>query len=632
MATDLSFFARTNTNLPDCNGRVTCLQPPVCPACGGLECLCRPRFFAGQLLTEEDLNRLDHYVVAKNRLHNRYLVGWGVACGLEVVCNACTGVDQVATGVLVKPGYALSPCGNDIVLCKTEPVDICALINACRPPQDQCYDLFTTPQATPTGAAYSPASTLGGVRGQLPECDGGSDDWVLAVCYSEKPSRGVTALLRAATSCTACKCGGNCGCGGQCSCQGTSGKCSCGTNAGAARSSTNCGCGNGKPAPNPNLASALPDQCEPTMTCEGYRFVVYKAPTKSDVKKKDYGAAAKRFLCCILPQLQNVGSPTQAGVRTPQQAIDWVYTLRDTVRDFILNEGFYDCQIAARLMAVGIPTYVNTIPADQFTTQITAAAYGVIGVGLLVLQKCLCAAFLPPCPDPAQLDCVPLATVTVTRGSCRVLRVCNVGVRKFLVTIPNITYWLSFFTSGKSFLRPLLEAICCTPLVGRYTGASISELNLFRQGLRSQAATPGVREAVAPGTAPDQGAVGSTSSNGSAFTNLFLEALMNPNRNVTVENLLLAALDARDADGNPFATPEELANPTEFILLNEVVAPLLRQFAPTDRLGVLGALGDLAGGTTETGATGDLAREVEDLKARVADQERMINELRNRNP
>ena len=39
-----------------------------CPECGGLECLCRPRFFAGQLLTEADLNRLDHYIVAKNRL------------------------------------------------------------------------------------------------------------------------------------------------------------------------------------------------------------------------------------------------------------------------------------------------------------------------------------------------------------------------------------------------------------------------------------------------------------------------------------------------------------------------------------------------------------------------------------
>jgi hypothetical protein len=38
-----------------------------CPVCGGLECLCRPRFFAGQLLTEEDLNRLENYVIGKKQ-------------------------------------------------------------------------------------------------------------------------------------------------------------------------------------------------------------------------------------------------------------------------------------------------------------------------------------------------------------------------------------------------------------------------------------------------------------------------------------------------------------------------------------------------------------------------------------
>ena len=66
--------------------------------CDGLECLCRPRYFAGQLLTDEDLRRLDHYIVAKNRLHNRYLHGTGVVCGLEVVCNPCDPTVTVRTG------------------------------------------------------------------------------------------------------------------------------------------------------------------------------------------------------------------------------------------------------------------------------------------------------------------------------------------------------------------------------------------------------------------------------------------------------------------------------------------------------------------------------------------------------
>src|SRR5262245_31843991 len=91
--------------------------PPPCPACGGLECLCRPRFFAGQLLTDEDLTRLERYIVEKNKLHNRYLHGWGVVCGLEVVCDPCT-----TTNVIVQTGYALSPCGEDIVVCKDQSV------------------------------------------------------------------------------------------------------------------------------------------------------------------------------------------------------------------------------------------------------------------------------------------------------------------------------------------------------------------------------------------------------------------------------------------------------------------------------------------------------------------------------
>src|SRR3954471_15217075 len=103
----------------------------ICPACGGMQCLCRPRFFAGQLLTEEDLNRLERYIVEKNKLHNRYLHGWGVVCGLEVSCHPCQGF------VTVTSGYALSPCGDDIVVCRDEAVNVCDLIKQCRGDQQR---------------------------------------------------------------------------------------------------------------------------------------------------------------------------------------------------------------------------------------------------------------------------------------------------------------------------------------------------------------------------------------------------------------------------------------------------------------------------------------------------------------
>jgi len=83
-----------------------------------LECVCRPRFFAGQVLNADDLNRLDAYIRAKHRLHNRQLHGWGVVNGLEVMCNPC------GDGVAVGCGYALGPCGDDIVVCDAVTVDV----------------------------------------------------------------------------------------------------------------------------------------------------------------------------------------------------------------------------------------------------------------------------------------------------------------------------------------------------------------------------------------------------------------------------------------------------------------------------------------------------------------------------
>ncbi|MFN7931262.1 MAG: hypothetical protein U0Y68_25700 [Blastocatellia bacterium] len=164
----------------------------TCPVCGGLECLCRPRFFAGQLLTEDDLNRLDRYIVAKHRLHNRYLHGWGVACGLEVLCHPCAGQ------VTIKAGYALSPCGDDIVVCRDTVLDVCELINRCR-------ERSTLSDCEPPRQA-----------GQ-DNCTAAEEKWVLAVRYTETASRG-TPALHASASTKSCGCGGAAsggGCGWQ---------------------------------------------------------------------------------------------------------------------------------------------------------------------------------------------------------------------------------------------------------------------------------------------------------------------------------------------------------------------------------------------------------------------------------
>jgi hypothetical protein len=95
---------------------------PSCEQCR-LDGFVRPRFFSGQLLTEEDLQLLDAYTVAKNRLHNRHFWGDGVVCGLEVKRHPCD-----KGSVIVSPGYALDCCGNDIVVACPQELDVNRLV------------------------------------------------------------------------------------------------------------------------------------------------------------------------------------------------------------------------------------------------------------------------------------------------------------------------------------------------------------------------------------------------------------------------------------------------------------------------------------------------------------------------
>ena len=112
-----------------CGGQTSgqCASGDVGCATGKDQGFSRPLFFAGQLLTEEDLQSLGDYVVGKSRLHNRHLFGDGVVCGLEVTCNPCGGGT-----VTVQPGYALDCCGNDLLLTCPAELDINAMARDLR--------------------------------------------------------------------------------------------------------------------------------------------------------------------------------------------------------------------------------------------------------------------------------------------------------------------------------------------------------------------------------------------------------------------------------------------------------------------------------------------------------------------
>jgi hypothetical protein len=81
---------------------------------GGL--LERPRYFPRQLITSTDLTLEATYFRDKLRRHNRLLHGWGVVCGL-LVCpvRSADGTALEPWTVMVEPGYALGPCGDEVL-------------------------------------------------------------------------------------------------------------------------------------------------------------------------------------------------------------------------------------------------------------------------------------------------------------------------------------------------------------------------------------------------------------------------------------------------------------------------------------------------------------------------------------
>jgi hypothetical protein len=93
-------------------GMLAALSGP-CGHVGGAG-LKRPSFFAGQLLDAESLQAEVDYFREKLRRHNRELHGFGVVHGLGVRVE---GTAEAPDGrIHVEPGYALDPCGDEIVL------------------------------------------------------------------------------------------------------------------------------------------------------------------------------------------------------------------------------------------------------------------------------------------------------------------------------------------------------------------------------------------------------------------------------------------------------------------------------------------------------------------------------------
>ncbi|NVD97976.1 hypothetical protein [Massilia sp. BJB1822] len=401
------------------------LDPGGCD-CGGLEALCRPRWVAGMVIQESDLNRLDYYIGAKHRLHNRYVHGTGVVCGMEVSCHECG-----AGRVRVDGGYAIGPCGEDIVVEGPDSVDICALIRHCRSLERQ------NAECRPWGDDKG--------------CRDVTETWVLAIRYDETPVRNAP-MLRA----------------GQRDC----GEKGCGCGSGSCDGGGSCGCGNGAPAK--TARRTLPSACAPTVVCESYRYEVFRAPAQPNCAPGEnhgappQGRLVERLRACLADLLKLMQQHPEIltpgiGLVERQQWVQFCMRIKSSLHAHLSHEGTTACALLETLCATPCPS--PQLTGQAFVDAMTQALAQIGPILQAAIKDCLCSAVLPPCPEPVHDPRLPLALITVDGGAaCRVVAVCNwTPLRRMVGSFPNVAYWLSAFGLVER-IRSALFCFCCGSL------------------------------------------------------------------------------------------------------------------------------------------------------------------------
>jgi hypothetical protein len=116
-----------------------------CGCCGPNSAGERIRYYSRQLLTAEDMRAEQEYFLNRLKRHNRLLHGFGVVCGFEVRKEPASPLS-----VEICPGYALSPCGNEIWLQKCVPYDLTPCFAEAPDPCTPCSESVASGSDSPT--------------------------------------------------------------------------------------------------------------------------------------------------------------------------------------------------------------------------------------------------------------------------------------------------------------------------------------------------------------------------------------------------------------------------------------------------------------------------------------------------
>ena len=437
-----------------------CAGAQTCGACGGLETLERPRFFAGQLLTEAELNAAQEYVRSKSRLQNLRLHGPGVVCGLQVTCHECKG------WVTVQEGYAIDPCGEDIVVATEHEVNVIDEIRKCRAAERKARDC-------------DPVRTR-----DRPDCKEEIEHWCVAISYDEVEARPTTALTSSPS--------------GSCSCGGNGNGHSHGNGNGNGKSQ--CGCGGTATRPTSELGV-----CEPTRIHESYRIHLYESDedecrSLSDMLEE---TALARIIECVGDVFKHLSKrvPASSRKRIVKLSTDVPTTLSEHSAEdlyddvdryyWAVRDIYDDDPIGVRCAPVrtrrqrewnppksigehrpdsaestGHPLQPSLGDREERTADSQAAyaeyladnTWSSTTLLMEYLIDCVCLNLMPPCSPPAEDDRLVLACLRV-RGD-EVIDICNFDCRRHAGAFPSLYHWLSV-VPVLTLARYAIGFLCC---------------------------------------------------------------------------------------------------------------------------------------------------------------------------
>jgi hypothetical protein len=305
---------------------------------------------------------------------------------------------------------------------------------------------------------------------------------------------------------------------------------------------------------------------------------------------------------------------------------------KESLHEYFQEHPSYDCQMDEKLAGIRCPrpSFERDENEAEYRREIYDTITSLISLGRKYLDYCLCSSLLPPCPEPVEDPRVPLAVITVCGDECKLMRVCNLDVRQYVITFPMIQHYLNGLGLGGAIMERL-KAFCCPrdevdprprrqiltadvqPMV-----ADRSEMPAIGNFVtRSVRRTPRVRTA---------------KSGAQDFSKLLLGAMAEPDRGLDTFKLLAGAMGAVDESGTPLATNLEIENPLQALMINGLVAPLLQNFIPQHLANATQARAARAAGPdtqeeTKEAAIARMQSELEALRKTSAEQQENINML-----